>query len=295
MVCPYCGDDVADRDVCEKCGGLREDVKLTGWRPDPTARHEGRYYVAGRPTNRVRDGRSEAGDLAGARMLPNYVEVPARSRTSIRSSWLGTGVAAGIIVLLALVFWALRVPHQRQSQPPEAIYLSALHDAGLAGQFNSDANAIAHGNQVCRQLDGGGPQQGLAADKIAVDVFCPRFSEGFHVLETATVTGTFVLTGEGPNAEISSIASDGTTCHGVEGYADIDRSTAVMVRNGTGAILSTTTLGDGHGDDRTCTFTFSFPITEGQDRYVVSVSHRGEFIYTFDQLANQGVHIRLGD
>jgi uncharacterized protein DUF732 len=293
--CPYCGSDLGGRDVCDKCGGLREDVTLTGWRPDPTGRHEGRYFVAGRPTNRVRNGRTETDDPAGAKMLPNYVELPSRSRTSIRSSWLGTGVAAGIIVLSGLVFWALRMPHQRPSQPPEAIYLSALHDAGLAGQFNSDANAIAHGNQVCRQLGDGGPQQGLAADKIAVDVFCPRFSEGFHVLEIATVSGTFVLTGQGPNAQIASIGTDGTTCHGVEGYSDIGRTTAVIVRNGSGAILTTTTLGDGHGDDRACTFSFTFAVTEGQDRYVVSVSHRGEFIYTFDQLENQGVQIRLGN
>jgi Protein of unknown function (DUF732) len=169
-----------------------------------------------------------------------------------------------------------------------------LQDAGLAGQFKSDANAIAHGKQVCRQLDDGGPQQGLAADKIAVDAFCPRFSKGFRVLETATVTGTFVLTGTGSNAEISSIASDGTSCHGVNGYSDIDRDTQVIVRNGTGEILDATPLGEGHGDDLTCTFSFSFPVTEGQDRYVVSVSHRGDFIYTFNQLANQGVHIRLG-
>jgi hypothetical protein len=295
MVCPYCGSDVGSSGVCEKCGGLHEDAKLTGWRPDPTARHEGRYYIAGRPTNRVRNGRAQANDPAGGSMLPNYVDVPARSRTSIRSSWLSTGVAAAIIVMLALVFWALRVPHHRQPQPPEAMFLSALHDAGLAGQFNSDANAVAHGKQVCRQLDDGGPQQGPTEDKLAVDAFCPRFSQGFHVFETATVTGTFVLTGGGSAAEISSIASDGTSCHGVEGYADIDPNTQVIVRNGTGIVLNTTTLGEGHGDERTCTFSFSFPVTEGQDRYVVSVSHRGDFVYTFNQLANQGVHIRLGN
>jgi len=45
----------------------------------------------------------------------------------------------------------------------------------------------AHGRQVCKQLDDGGPQQGLAADKIAVDSFCPQFSEGFHILETAAI------------------------------------------------------------------------------------------------------------
>jgi hypothetical protein len=295
MVCPYCGLDLGSSGVCQKCGAPHEDVKLTGWRPDPTARHEGRYYVAGRPTSRVRDGRAEANDPAGGNMLPSYVDLPSRSRMSIRSSWLGTAVGAAFIVMLALVFWALRVPDHRQSESPDQMYLSALRDAGLAGQFNSDVNAIAHGKQVCRQLDDGGPQQGPAADKIAVDVFCPQFAKGFHVLETATVTGTFVLTGGGPNAEINSIASDGASCHGVNGYSDIDRNTQVIVRNGRGEILATTPLGDGRRDDLTCTFSFSFPITEGQDRYVVSVSHRGDFVYTFNQLASQGVHIRLGD
>jgi Protein of unknown function (DUF732) len=283
MVCPYCGSDVGSSGVCEKCGAPREDVKLTGWRPDPTARHEGRYYVAGRPTSRVRNGRAEANDPAGGQMLPNYVDLPSRSRMSIRWSWLGTGVGAAIIVMVALVFWALRVPDHRQSESPDAIYLSTLQDAGLAGQFNFDANAIAHGKHVCRQLDDGGPQQGLAADKIAVDAFCPRFSKGFHIFETVTVTGTFVLTEGGSNAEISSIASDGTSCHGVDGYSDIDPNTQVIVRNGTGEILHTTPLGEGHGDDLTCTFSFGFPVTEGQDRYVVSVSRRGDFIYTFNQ------------
>ena len=294
MVCPYCGSDVGSSGVCEKCGAPREDVQVTGWRPDPTARHEGRYYVAGRPTSRVRNGRAEANDPAGGQMLPDYVDLPSRSRMSIRSSWLGSGVAAAIIVMVALVFWALHLPRRGQSESPDVNYLATLHDAGLAGQFNSDANAIAHGKEVCRQLDDGGPQQGLNADKIAVDAYCPQFSKGFHILETATVTGTFVLTGGDSSVDISSIESDGTSCHGVNGYSDIDRNTQVIVRNGRGEILGTTPLGDGHGDDLTCTFSFSFPVTEGQDRYVVSVSHRGDFIYTFNQLASQGVHIHLG-
>ena len=58
--------------------------------------------------------------------------------------------------------------------------------------------------------------------------------------------------------------------------------------------LTTTALGQGHGDSATCTFTFGFPITEGQDRYVVSVGHRGEFSYSFAQLQNNGVAIQLG-
>ena len=294
MVCPYCGSDVGSSGVCEKCGALRDTVEKTGWRPDPTARHEGRYHVAGRPTSRVRNGRAETTDPAGGQMLPGYVDLPARSRLSIRSTWLGTGAAAAVIVMLALVLWGLHLPDHRQSASPDATYVSALQTAGLADQFNSDANAVAHGKQVCRQLADGGAQQGQAADKIAVDIFCPEFSKGFHVLETATVSGTFVLAESNSDAEISSIESDGTSCKGTDGYADIDRGTQVVVRNGKGEILTTTSLGEGRGDDATCTFSFSFPITEGQDRYVVSVSHRGDFIYTYNQLARQGVRIRLG-
>jgi hypothetical protein len=172
-------------------------------------------------------------------MLPNYVDLPSRSRMSIRWSWLGTGVGAAIIVMLALVFWALRVPDHRQSESPDAIYLSTLQDAGLAGQFNSDANAIAHGKHVCRQLDDGGPQQGLAADKIAVDAFCPRFSKGFHIFETVTVTGTFVLTEGGSNADIllASIARR----HGAGG----NRSTRSLIVTGLSQLLRDTQKCDG--------------------------------------------------
>ena len=82
-------------------------VALTGWRPDPTARHEGRYYIAGRPTSRVRNGRAETTDPDGGQMLPGYVDLPSSSRTSIRSAWLGTGAATAVIVMAALVVWAL--------------------------------------------------------------------------------------------------------------------------------------------------------------------------------------------
>jgi hypothetical protein len=268
-------------------------VASTGWRPDPTARHEGRYYVADRPTSRVRDGKSQTTDPDGGKLLPGYVEVPSLDRTSIRSAWLGTGAATAVIVLLAAVAWVLMHRHH-ESTSPEAGYLSALADAGLAGQFNSDANALAHGRQVCRQLDDGGPQQGVPADKFAVDAFCPKFSDGFHVLETVTALGTFVLTDTQSSAVISAIASDGASCQGTNGYSDIGRDTQVMVKNGKGEILATTSLGEGHGGGATCTFSFTFPVTEGQDRYVVTVGHRGEFSYTFNQLQAEGVRIRLG-
>jgi hypothetical protein len=293
MPCPFCGSDVGKTGVCPSCGALKDGGALTGWRPDPTARHEGRYYVAGRPTGRVRDGKAEATDLEGGKLLPAFLDIPPDSRTSIRSAWLGTGAATAVLVMLAAVVWGLQLPRHNASSP-DAAYLSALKDAGLADGFNSDANALAHGRQVCRQLDEGGPQQGLPADKYAVDAFCPRFSEGFHVLETAKASGTFVLI-DTSKEYLSSIESDDGKCHGVHGYSDIGSGTQVMVKNGKGEILASASLGEGHGDDVNCKFAFSFPITEGQDRYVVSVGHRGEFSYTFEQLQRGGVEIHLGE
>ena len=173
---------------------MHDTVALTGWRPDPTARHEGRYYVAGRPTSRVRNGRAETTDTAGGQLLPGYVELPSSRRTTrpigvarhrCRDSRHRHAGGRGL---------GASTPTTSRQPSPDANYLSALRDSGLAGQFNSDANALAHGRQVCRQLDDGGPQQGLASDKIAIDFFCPQFAEGFHILETATVSGTFVLT-----------------------------------------------------------------------------------------------------
>ncbi|OBA97252.1 hypothetical protein A5662_17035 [Mycobacteriaceae bacterium 1482268.1] len=293
MACPFCGSDVGKTDVCPNCGALKDGGAKTGWRPDPTARHEGRYFVAGRPTSRVRDGKAEKTDADGGRLLPAYLDVPSRSKTSVRSTWLGTGIATAVLVASAAVIWAVQLPHH-DAESPDAEYLSALKDSGLVTGFNSDANALAHARSICRRLEDGGPQQGLAADKLAVDAFCPRFSEGFRVLETAEASATFVLIDE-TKEYVSSIESDGTNCHGVYGYSDIGSGTQVMVKNGKGEILASTSLGEGHGDDINCRFTFRFPITEGQDRYVVSVGHRGEFSFSFEQLRRGGVEIRLGE
>ncbi len=289
MTCPYCGSDCDDSGTCDRCGSLQSSA-LTGWRPDPTARYEGRYYVAGRPTNRARNGKAESADPIGGQMLPDYVEIRI-ARSSIRSTWLATGAVTAIIVMVAAVVWALLLSGHRSAPAPEPGYLSALKDAGVATQFNSDANALAHGRQVCRQLEDGGPQQGLLADKIAVESFCPQFAQGFHLLETITVSGTFVLI---DSAGVGGITSDGTSCEGAEGYDDIGHDTPVAVKNGKGEILATTSLGQGTGSTANCTFSFGFPVTEGQDRYVVSVGRRGEFSCTFEQLQARGVQIRLG-
>ena len=287
--CPYCSAPLGGDGTCERCGSARTSSPLTGWRPDPTARYEGRYYVGGRPTQRVRNGKNETTDAAGGRALPDYVELPA-ARSTIRSTWLGTTAATAIIVMVTAMAWVL--VDSRRSQPtPEAGYLATLRDAGLTDEFNSDANAVAHGRQVCRQLEDGGPQQGPPADQVAVDAFCPRFTEGFRVLETAEIAGIFVLS---DSAHTGAIATDGDSCAGAYGYSDVGPGTPVVVRNGKGEILATASLEKGKTGTAICTFDFGFPVTDGQDRYVVSVGGRGEFSYSFEQLLTRGVQIQLG-
>jgi hypothetical protein len=61
--------------------------------------------------------------------------------------------------------------------------------------------------------------------------------------------------------------------------------------NGKGDILATTFLEAGDGGRFLCTFRFSFDVTEGEDRYVVSVSRRGEMSYSFADLKANGVSL----
>ena len=146
----------------------------------PHRASRGSLLLAGRPTGRVRDGKAETSDVDGGRQLPAYLEIPSRSRTSIRRTWLTTGAATAVLVMLAAVIWAVLLP-RHESRSPDADYLSALKDSRFAGSFDSEANALAHGRQVCKQLGEGGPQQGPPADKLAVDALCPQFSEGFRI------------------------------------------------------------------------------------------------------------------
>lgn len=269
----------------------------TGWRPDPTGRHEGRYFIGGQPTDLTRDGGSETLDPIGVSQLAGTVaepyssvsQVPSRSR---RWVWMVVAVVAAVALAVAGVGAYLYL--HREQITPEEQYLTALKQSGHGGEFNSAANAIAHGRQVCRGLADGGRQQGTSADKVAVENFCPEFAEGFHVLETATITGTFSLNDDSPNAYYPSIEVDGSTCTGAGGYSDVSAGTAVTVKNGKGEILTTTYLQPGRGDRYRCVFGVTFEITEGQDRYVVSMGRRGELSYSFADLKASGVALQMG-
>lgn len=312
--CVYCGAELADPTRCGACGAYKigstwhrtttptvgAATTATGWRPDPTSRHEGRYFVAGQPTDLVREGDAEAVDPLGQQQLDQSGAVGVSP--SAVSGWVRSGhrrlwwALAGVVAFLGLVgagvVGTLFLNRDRESIDDK--YLAALRRSGLTGEFNSDANAIARGKQVCRQLQDGGEQQGMPVDQVAVQYYCPQFSDGFHILETITVTGSFTLKDESPNVYAPAITVSGSGCSGSAGYADIDRGTQVTVKNGQGDILATAFLQAGQGGRFLCTFPFSFEITEGEDRYVVSVSRRGEMSYSFADLKANGLSLVLG-
>lgn len=309
--CVFCGAALADNTRCGSCGAVKigdtwheaavpvaGDGAGTGWRPDPTGRHEGRYYVSGQPTDLTRDGGVETLDPTGKLQLEGAVAVPAsafpepRGR-SLRRTWLVASAAVVAIVAVAGGIGAYTYLSREEVNPDEE-YLTALKQADLATEFNSDANAVAHGRQVCRKLSEGAPQQGMPADEVAVQHFCPEFSEGFHVLETATITGTFTLKDDSPSTYAPSIDVDGSACEGTGGYSDVNAGTPVTVKNGKGEILTTSYLEEGQGGRYMCTFGITFEVTEGQDRYVVNVGRRGELSFSFEELKASGVSLVLG-
>ena len=80
-------------------------------------------------------------------------------------SWDLSGPVCGVTLFL-----------NRDRESVDDKYLAALRQSGLSGEFNSDANAVAHGKHVCRQLEDGARQQGMPVDQVAVDYYCPQFS-----------------------------------------------------------------------------------------------------------------------
>ncbi len=311
--CVFCGGVLSDLSRCDSCGAMKVGGTWhepahgvmaapvadggTGWRPDPTGRHEGRYFVGGQATDLIRDGGVEALDAVGKQQLESFDSEPvsyvAEPRRSRRRVWL---VVAAVVLGIALIGAGAGayLYVNRDKTTVDDRYLTALKLDGFSGEFNSDANAVAHGRQVCRKLEEGNPQQGMPADQVAVQYFCPQFTEGFHVLETAKITGSFTINDPDPNPYSPAIKVDGTSCTGAGGYSDVSPGTVVTVKNGKGEILTTAYLEEGSGGRYMCSFPMQFEVTEGQDRYVVSVGRRGELSYSFDELRARGVALELG-
>jgi hypothetical protein len=209
--------------------------------------------------------------------VPDQAAATTRSRR--HRGWLVAGVVAFVLAVAGgtvggWVWWQGK---------PDRDYLSALAVAGLRSQFGSDAEAIAHARALCARLEIGGKPEGNEADREATRAYCPSFTPGFRVLTTAKIVGRFLLLGT--TAPSSGIAANARECTGVNGFSDIRAGAQVTVKNGEGEFLASAQLGPGIGNSVMCAFDFALTLTEGEDTYVVTISHRGDTHFTWGQLA----------
>lgn len=278
---------------------------FSGWIADPTGRHEERLYVTGKPTSTVRDGETEALDHEGVEMLNGQTPPPVAPGSSssadvITESPIGQkkliALVLGGAAILLLVFGGVAAAVLLSGgESKDSKYLKQLRADGYIGEFSSDQNAIAQGKAICEELKSGGKQQGLPSAKVAVVAYCPKFADGFKVLQKTTVKGTFTLIDTSPSTYFPAITSSGSSCWGSGGYSDVGAGTRVVLKNGKGEELTNATLGIGTGSKYRCVYTFSLEVMEGESTYVLSIGRRGEQSYSFSDLKNSGVSLSMGD
>lgn len=145
---------------------------------------------------------------------------------------------------------------------------------------------------------------------------------GLNRDEKKTITGSVVLF----DASGDGIGGSLTNCYGDGGYDDVDSGAQVLVKNGDGKILATTTLQSGTGQTAgdvlsdggvttttsyygygssflntvvRCTFPFQVDVPAGEKFYAVTIGsngHRGTLTYSKDQMAKNDwkVDISIG-
>jgi hypothetical protein len=108
--------------------------------------------------------------------------------------------------------------------------------------------------------------------------------------QTRAISGSFTLLDAGEHG----ILHTGSWCTGTGGYGDIGQGTQVVVKDGSSKYLASTVLGAGTYSTGSCSFSFTVTLTQGEDAYAVSVSHRGEIFFTWNQLVSSGPQLSLG-
>jgi hypothetical protein len=94
------------------------------------------------------------------------------------------------------------------------------------------------------------------------------------------VKGYFLLIGDS-----DSVVTSNGGCEGSRGYSDISAVAQVVVRNESGTVLATTSLGQGEflGTDQ-CYFEFSLGSLPRAQFYSFEISRRGELTYSLSEL-----------
>jgi hypothetical protein len=211
----------------------------------------------------------------------NEKKSPLRKISNLKPGLKIAIVAAPVFAIIAILIFVL-FPR------PDETYLGKLRDSKLGGYYASDAAAIANGKAVCADLLAGGKNQGVRAEAIAVEVYCPDFASGFRTIKPIDVVGTMTISDYSPSYYYPRITNIGSWCWGSNGYNDMDEGTKVVITNQDGKRLAETALKSGKGNSYSCVFEFNFQVMEGEEEYLVAVGKRGEISYTESELKLPG-------
>ena len=159
----------------------------------------------------------------------------------------------------------------------------------MHSEFQTDRAAVLRAESICEEFDSSGEPKGGVVEHAAAEYYCSQWLDGFKLLETTTISGTFAVI----DFDEYYSSDDGDSCQGEGGYGDINSSTQVILSNGTGDIITRSNLGPGEVQDSICTYSFELEVTEGEESYVLAVGDRGESTYSFEDLKS-GVELSLG-
>jgi hypothetical protein len=123
----------------------------------------------------------------------------------------------------------------------------------------------------------------------------------------AVVVLAFVLVGRGGSQDIEGSFSlfdsrflsysSGESCSGSGGYGDIGAGRSVTVKDSSGTVIATGSLGPGSIRLGACVFDFELRDVPRSEYYTFEVGRRGELTYSHDELRSAGwwVGFSLGD
>ena len=119
------------------------------------------------------------------------------------------------------------------------------------------------------------------------------------VLPTVTLTGSFMLLDTGNSVQSRTGTEEGEACSGSGGYDDFDTGMNVVIRDGSGSTIGTTSSGpatfvreDGTSNTLFCQTEFEVSV-DIVDFYEIEIGRRGALSYSYDELRQEGFNLAL--
>lgn len=127
----------------------------------------------------------------------------------------------------------------------------------------------------------------------AITVVSLRGSDSASTATRNAITGEITLGAKNYDKYVGS--GDGTPCFGYRGYSDVKSGAQVLLLDGAGVTIATSSLNPGvvSNDRSECVFTFTLPDAPKADFYRVKISHRDGPTWSAADLEGRGWRVEL--